>query len=77
LLGRSIESKRTNPAPVTFIVHASKNDEVTITVRLRAVAAIAKAQSLSAEGWDVVIIGPDDLKYSPAEFVKLLAFSAP
>jgi hypothetical protein len=74
LLGRSIESKRTNPAPVTFIVHA---DEVTITVRLRAVAAIAKAQSLSAEGWDVVIIGPDDLKYSPAEFVKLLAFSAP
>jgi hypothetical protein len=41
---------------VTFIVRASKNDEVTITVRLRAVAAIAKAQSLSAEGWDVVII---------------------
>jgi hypothetical protein len=46
-------------------------------VRLRAVAAIAKAQSLSAEGWDVVIIGPDDLKYSPAEFDRLLAFSAP
>ena len=77
MLGRSIESQRTNPAPVTFIVHASKNDEVAITVRLRAIAAIAKAQSLSAEGWDVVIIGPDDIKYSPAEFDKLLAFSAP
>jgi hypothetical protein len=62
---------------VTFIVHASKNDEVAITVRLRAVAAIAKAQSLSVEGWNVVIIGPDDIKYSPAEFDKLLAFSAP
>ena len=77
MLGRSIESQRTNPAPVTFIVHASKNDEVTITVRLRAVAAIAKAQSLSAEGWDVVIVGPDDIKYSPAEFDKLLSYSAP
>lgn len=68
---------RSNPAPVTFIVHASKNDEVAITVRLRAVAAIAKAQSLSAEGWDVVIIGPDHIKYSPAEFDKLLSFSVP
>jgi precorrin-4 methylase len=77
LLGRSIENKRTNPAPVTFIVRASKNDEVAITVRLRAVAAIAKAQSLSAEGWDVVIIGPDDIKHSPAEFDKLLSYSAP
>ena len=62
---------------MTFIVHALKNDEVTITVRLRAVAAIAKAQSLSAEGWDVVIVGPDDIKYSPAEFDKLLSYSAP
>ena len=44
---------------MTFIVHASKNDEVAITVRLRAVAAIAKAQSLSTEGWDVIIIGPE------------------
>ncbi|MBV9461288.1 MAG: hypothetical protein JO141_27765 [Bradyrhizobium sp.] len=62
---------------MTFIVHASKNDELAITVRLRAVAAIAKAQSLAAEGWDVIIIGPDDVKYSPIEFDKLLSFSAP
>jgi hypothetical protein len=76
LLGRCIENKQTNPAPVTFLVHASKNDEVVITIRLRAVAAIAKAHSLSAMGWDVAIIGPDDIKYSPAEFRKLLALSA-
>jgi len=44
---------------------------------LRAVAAIAKAQSLSAEGWNVVIIGPDDIKYTATEFDKLLAVSAP
>ena len=77
MLGRSIESKRTHPAPVTYIVHALKNDEVAITVRLRAVAAVVKAQSLAAEGWDVVIIGPGDVKYSPIEFDKLLAFSTP
>ena len=62
---------------MTFIVHASKNADVAITVRLRAVAAIAKAQSLSTDGWNVVIIGPDDIKYTPAQFDKLLAFSAP
>ena len=62
---------------MTYIVHALKNDEVAITVRLRAVAAIAKAQSLAADGWDVVIIGPGDVKYSPIEFDKLLAYSTP
>jgi hypothetical protein len=62
---------------VTFIVHASKSEAVAITVRLQAVAAVAKARSLSADGWHVVIIGPDDTKYLPAEFDKLLTFSAP
>jgi 2-keto-3-deoxy-L-rhamnonate aldolase RhmA len=62
---------------VTFTVRATKNDEVAITVRLRAIAAIDKARSLSAEGWDVVIIGPGDISYSPGEFDKLLSFPTP
>lgn len=62
---------------MTFIVHASKDDAVAITVRLQAIAAVNKARSLLAEGWNVVIIGPDDVKYRPAEFEKLLAFSTP
>ena len=61
---------------VTFIVHASKDEAVVITVRLRVAAAIAKARALSDAGWDVFIISPDDIRYTPAEFDKLLACSA-
>ena len=61
---------------MTFIVHASKDEAVVITVRLRVVAAIAKARALSEAGWDVYIISPDDIRYTPAEFDRLLAYSA-
>ena len=60
---------------MTFIVHASKDEAVTMTVRLRATAAIAKARALSDAGWDVYIISPNDIRYSPSEFDKLLACS--
>ena len=56
---------------VTFIVQASKGDDVAVTVRLSVVVAIAKARSLLEEGWDVFIIGPDDIRYIPPEFDKL------
>ncbi len=57
---------------MTFFVHASKGHDVTVTVRLSAVVAIAKARSLLDEGWDVSIIGPDDIRYTPQAFDKLL-----
>ena len=56
---------------MTYIVHASKGDIVRLTVRLRVIAAIDKAQSLSADGWSVVIIDHDDIHYPPTEFHKL------
>jgi hypothetical protein len=61
---------------LTFIVHASRGETVVITVRLRVAAAIAKARVLSDAGWNVYIISPDDIRYSPAEFDRLLACSA-
>ena len=61
---------------MTFIVHASKGDAVAITIRLQVVAAVAKARSLADTGWEVFIIGPDDRRYSPTDFYKLLACSA-
>jgi hypothetical protein len=57
---------------VTFIVHASKGADVAVTVRLSVVVAIAKGRSLLEDGWDVFIIGPDDIHYTPPEFDKLL-----
>jgi len=60
---------------VTFIVHASRGENVTTTVRLSVVVAIAKGLAFVEEGWQVVIIGPDGVRYDPSEFEKLLSFS--
>lgn len=60
---------------VTFIVYASKGQETTTTIRLSVVFAIAKARALAEEGWQVLIEGPDGIRYASAEFDKLLSFS--
>jgi hypothetical protein len=60
---------------VTFIVHASRDQEATTTIRLSVVVAIAKGQALAEEGWQVFITGPDGVRYGPGEFDKLLSFS--
>lgn len=60
---------------VTFIVHASRGEDTTTTIRLNVVVAIAKGRSLGEEGWQVFITGPDGLRYYPCEFDKLLSFS--
>jgi hypothetical protein len=72
LLGARLQDDAQNTA-VTYIVHASKGDAVAVTVRLRVTAAIAKARSLSDDGWSVVIIGPDEVRYAPSEFHNLPA----
>jgi hypothetical protein len=61
---------------VTFIVHASKDDAVAITIRLQAVAAVARARLLADAGWSVFIIGSDEVRYSASQFDKLLACAA-
>jgi hypothetical protein len=61
---------------VTFIVHASRGGDVTTTIRLSVVVAIAKGRAFVEEGWQVVIIGPDGVRYEPSEFEKLLSLSS-
>jgi hypothetical protein len=60
---------------VTFIVHASRGEDATTTIRLSVVVAIAKGRSLAEEGWQVFITGPDGIRYHPSEFDRLLSFS--
>jgi hypothetical protein len=60
---------------VTFIVHASRGEDVTTTIRLSVVVAIAKGLAFVEEGWQVFIIGPDGIRYEPSEFDKLLSLS--
>jgi hypothetical protein len=74
LLGRDIEYYQKVIA-VTFIVHASKGQETTTTIRLSVVVAVAKAHALAEEGWQVRIEGPDGIRYASGEFDKLLSCS--
>lgn len=60
---------------MTFIVQASRGDEVTTTVRLSVVVAIAKALAFAEEGWQVFIVGPDGVRYEPSEFENLLSLN--
>ena len=62
-----------NGMAVTFIVHASRDEETLTTIRLSPAAAIAKGHALAAEGWTVFITGPDDVRYDPPEFDRLLS----
>jgi hypothetical protein len=59
---------------VTFIVHASRREAATTTIRLSVVVAVAKGRALAKEGWQVFITGPDGTCYDPSEFDKLLSF---
>ena len=60
---------------VTFIVHASRDEDSVTTVRLSVAVAIAKARSLADEGWQVSITGPDGIRYGPLDFDRLLSHS--
>jgi hypothetical protein len=60
---------------VTFIVHASRGEETTTTIRLSVVVAIAKGRAFAEEGWQVFITGPDGIRYDPSEFDKLLSLN--
>jgi hypothetical protein len=42
---------------------------------LSVVVAIAKARALAEEGWQVFITGPDDIRYYPDEFDRLLSLN--
>ena len=60
---------------MTFIVHASRGEDVTTTVRSSVVVAIAKGLAFVEEGWQVFIIGPDGVRYYPPEFDRLLSLN--
>lgn len=70
-MNATIETECRNDAAVTFIVHSSRGGKVTTTVRLSAIAAIAKGRTLIDEGWQVFITDSDGTRYHPSDFDKL------
>jgi hypothetical protein len=73
LLERGIGNDCGKDGAVTFVVHASRGEEVMTTFRLSAVIAVAKGLALAGHGWQVFITDPNDNRYYPAEFNRLLS----
>ena len=65
------EMESGNDVAMTFTVHASRGDEITTTVRLNVIAAIAKGRTLIDKGWQVFITDTDGTEYHPSDFDKL------
>jgi hypothetical protein len=61
---------------VTFIVHASRGEDVATTFRLSAAVAVAKGRTFAEDGWDVFITDPEGRRYYPSDFEELLSFGA-
>ena len=70
-----MDGSRKTVNTVTFIVHASRGETATTTVRLSVAVAVAKGRTLADEGWQVVITGPDGIRYIPSDFDELLSRS--
>ncbi len=60
---------------MTFVVRATRGEDVTTAVRLRADTAVAKAHDLAVAGWRVFIDCPDGSRHYLDDFDNLLSVS--
>jgi hypothetical protein len=60
-----------NDVAVTFIVHSSRGEEITTTIRLSVIGAITKGRNLMDQGWQVFITDADGIEYQPSDFDRL------
>jgi hypothetical protein len=58
---------------MTFTIHASKNGQCVATLRISAVAAVAKARTLETAGWQVHITDSAGHQFDPSDFNWLLS----
>jgi hypothetical protein len=56
---------------MTFTIHASKNGQSVVTVRITPVVAVEKARVLESLGWQVHITGPAGHRFDPLDFDRL------
>ena len=57
---------------MTFAIHASRNGQIVVTIRISPVAAVDKARLLQSLGWRVHITDSVGQQFGPSEFDQLL-----
>jgi hypothetical protein len=58
---------------MTYAIHASRDGQSVVTVRISSVAAVDKARLLEQLGWRVHIADPAGRQFGPSDFHLLLA----
>jgi hypothetical protein len=61
--------------PMTFTIHARKNDQCIVTVRISAAVAIDKARVLQKLGWQVHVTDSSGHRFDPPDFDRLLSIA--
>jgi hypothetical protein len=56
---------------MTFTIHASKNGQSVVTVRITPVVAVEKARVLESLGWQVHITDSAGHQFDPLDFDRL------
>lgn len=56
---------------MTFNIHASKNGQSVVTIRISPAVAVDKARSLECSGWQVHITDAAGHRFDPSDFDRL------
>ena len=57
---------------MTFAIHASRDAQIVVTIRISPAAAVYKARLLESLGWKVHIVRTGGRHFGPSEFHQLL-----
>jgi len=60
---------------MTFAIHASKNGQSVVTVRISSTAAVDKAKLLQEFGWQVHITDSAGHQFDPSDFERLISIN--
>ena len=58
---------------MTFTIHASKNGQSVVTVRISPAVAVDKARVLESSGWQVHVTDSAGNQFDPSDFDRLLS----
>jgi hypothetical protein len=60
---------------MTFTIHARKNDQSIVTVRISPAVAVDKARVLQLSGWNVHVTDSAGHQFGPPDFDHLSSFA--
>jgi hypothetical protein len=60
---------------MTYTIHASKNGQTSVTVRINPATAVDKARALELLGWQVHVTNSSGHLFTPTDFDRVSSFA--